>query len=71
MRKYKVTGKFCVSNNKGEIIKDEVFINKIEEEKDSRTAMEFAIKKTTEVFAKKYDCNVELQQISTVLVKII
>lgn len=71
MKRYKVTGKFCILNKKGEEIKQDVFINKIVIENDSRSALELAIKKMTEKFTKKYEVEVELKQVSNVLVKCI
>lgn len=69
MKKYKVTGKFCILNSKGEVVKNKVYINKIEEENDSRLAMKSAIKKMTEKFAKKYNRDIKFKQISNVVVK--
>jgi hypothetical protein len=69
MKKYKVTGKFCILNTKGEVVKDEVYINKIEEGDDFQSAMRSVIKIMTEKFTKKYGIDVKLQQLSNVLVK--
>lgn len=69
MKKYKVTGKFSVLNESDDVIKDEIFINKIIREKNPRLAMESVINIMTEIYSEKYNRVVKLQKISNVLVK--
>ncbi len=69
MRKYKVTGKFCILDEADNVIKDEVFVNKIVESNTPRLAIESAVKIMSEKFALKYEMNIKLGQMSNVLVK--
>ncbi|PJA87895.1 MAG: hypothetical protein CO140_01805 [Candidatus Moranbacteria bacterium CG_4_9_14_3_um_filter_40_7] len=69
MKKYKVTGKFCILNAKEEVVRDEVYINKIEKGDNPQSAMRSVIKIMAEKFAKKYGIAIKLQQLSNILVK--
>jgi hypothetical protein len=69
MRKYKVTGKFNILNEMGDLIKEDIFINKIVEDINHRSAMESVIKIMTEKISLKYKMKIKLHQISMVSVK--
>jgi hypothetical protein len=69
MAKYKVTGKFCVLNGKGEVLESEFFINKIIEAKNTRKAKDSAIGFMVKKLSKKYSTEIILRQISSVVVK--
>lgn len=70
-RRYKITGKFRLLNGKGKIVKEEIYINKITTATNTRSAMDYVLVEMKKKFVKKYQDNIELKQISNVVVKIV
>ena len=66
---FKVTGKFCLLNKAGEILKKEVYINKKIKAENTKIAMNIVLISMKKVFTDRYKVEIELKQISNILVK--
>ena len=66
---FKVTGKFCLLDKAGEILKKEVYVNKKVKAKNTKAAMDIVLFSKVKVFTNKYKTEIELKQISNILVK--
>jgi hypothetical protein len=69
MKRYKVTGKFCILGESDNVLKGEIFVNKIINADNHRKAMESAVGLMREKFSLKYKEEVNLRQLSNVVVK--